>query len=120
MNARNLTLTAVALALGLSAAPSAAQSVAGTWVLDVGLAAGSGQATFELEVEGSTITGTYVGILGEQEVTGTVDGSSVEFGFESPDAGAVHFEGTVEGTTMEGTCQYGQLGSGTFSGTKSS
>ena len=119
MKAFKLSHLALAAALSLAAAPAAAQSVAGTWVLDVSLAAGSGQATFELEVEGSAITGTYVGILGEQEVTGTVSGNTVQFGFESPDAGEVAFEGTVDGNTMEGTCQYGQLGSGTFSGTKS-
>ena len=119
MKARIAPFLALALALGLAPAPASAQDVAGQWVLDVNLDAGSGQATFTFEVDGSNITGTYAGVLGEQTVTGTIEGNVVRFGFESPDAGAVSFDGIVEGTTMEGTCEYGALGSGTFMGTKS-
>jgi hypothetical protein len=111
---------ALALALGGVASPAAAQDVAGRWVLDVNLDAGSGQATFLFEVNGTNITGTYAGVLGEQEVTGTVEGNVVRFGFDSPDAGTITFDGIVEGNTMEGTCEYGQLGGGTFTGTKAS
>lgn len=119
MKARILPFLAVALALGIASSSASAQGVAGRWVLDVTLDAGSGQATFVFEVEGSSITGTYEGVLGSEQITGTVDGSAVRFGFESPDAGEVTFTGTVEGNTMEGTCEYGLLGSGTFTGTKS-
>ncbi len=108
----------LALALGGTATPASAQSVAGIWRLDVTLDAGSGQATFNLQVQGNTITGTYGGVLGEQAVTGTVEGNVARFGFESPDAGEVRFDGIVEGNTMEGTCEYGALGAGTFTGTR--
>lgn len=110
---------AAASALVLWAAPLAAQSVAGTWLLDVTLDAGSGRASFVLQVEGNTITGSYSGVLGDQEVTGTIEGSAVNFGFESPDAGKVSFEGVLDGDKMEGTCEYGALGTGSFSGTRS-
>lgn len=109
---------ALALALGGAVAPAAGQSVAGIWRLDVTLDAGSGQATFNLQVQGTTITGTYGGVLGEQAVTGTVEGDIARFGFESPDAGAVKFDGIVAGDRMEGTCEYGALGAGTFTGTR--
>jgi len=108
----------LALALGLVAAPTAAQDVAGRWVLDVNLDAGSGQATFLFEVDGSNITGTYGGVLGEAQITGTIEGNVVRFGFESADAGEVTFDAIVEGDTMEGACEYGLLGSGTFTGRK--
>jgi hypothetical protein len=108
---------AIALALG-SATPAVAQSVAGIWRLDVTLDAGSGQATFNLQVDGNTITGTYGGVLGEQTVTGIVEGNIARFGFDSPDAGEVRFDGIVEGSTMEGTCEYGALGTGTFTGSR--
>jgi hypothetical protein len=101
------------------AAPAQGQGVAGTWLLDVTLDAGSGRASFVLQVEGNVITGTYSGVLGDQEVTGTIDGNNVDFGFESPDAGKVTFEGVLDGDTMEGTCEYGALGTGSFSGTRS-
>ena len=78
---------------------------------------GSGEATFELKRDGDEITGTYSGALGEAQVTGKVEGDEVEFSFESQ-IGRVTYKGKVTGTTMEGTCQYGQLASGTFEGSK--
>lgn len=119
---RPRTLPFMLATLALLAAPPAAsaQGLAGSWVVDVSLDAGTGQATFVFEVQGTRITGTYTGILGDQQVTGTIEGSAVRFGFDSPDAGEVRFEGTLEGNTLEGTCQYGQLGSGTFTGTRRS
>jgi len=72
------------------------------------------------EVSGTNITGTYAGVLGEQQITGTIEGNVVRFGFDSPDAGTIQFDGIVDGNTMEGTCEYGQLGGGTFTGTKGS
>ncbi|MBM4183189.1 MAG: hypothetical protein FJ207_03075 [Gemmatimonadetes bacterium] len=109
----------VALALTAWSAPAAAQAVAGTWLLDVTLDAGSGRASFVLQTQGNAITGTYSGVLGDQDVTGTIEGSNVTFGFESPDAGKVTFEGVIDGDKMEGTCEYGALGTGSFSGSRS-
>jgi len=105
----------------VTALPSAAsaQSVAGRWVLTVNLDAGSGDATFVFEVEGNAISGTYAGTLGEHAVTGTIDGSKVTFGFTVDQVGDVTYEGTVEGDTMSGETTYGMLGSGSFSGRKS-
>lgn len=113
-----VALAALALALAVAVAPAAAQAVAGTWQLDVTLDAGNGRATFALQVEGNVITGTYAGVLGDQAVTGTIEGNRARFGFESPDAGAVRFDGIIDGATMEGTCEYGALGSGSFTGTR--
>ena len=110
---------AAALAMVSWAAPAAAQGVAGTWLLDVTLDAGNGRASFVLEAAGNAITGKYSGVLGDQDVTGTIDGNNVTFGFESPDAGKVTFEGVLDGDKMEGTCEYGALGSGSFSGSRS-
>jgi hypothetical protein len=120
MKLRNPLVLALALTLGVAASPAAAQGVAGSWLMDVTLDAGSGQATFVLQADGTSITGTYAGVLGEQAVRGTLEGNVARFGFESPDAGEVSFDGVIEGNTMEGTCEYGLLGSGTFTGTRSS
>jgi len=118
---RRALFAVAVLALTLSAAtPTAAQTVAGRWQLDVTLDAGNGRATFEFQVEGNVITGTYGGVLGEQAVTGTIEGNRVRFGFESAEAGAIRFDGIIEGNTMEGTCEYGALGSGSFAGTRAS
>ena len=97
----------------------AAHHVNGTWVLTVDLGGGQGgDATFVLEEkEAGKLTGTYSGAVGQADVTGTVNGNEVEFSFSS-DAGNVSYKGTVSGDTMEGTCNYGDVGSGTFKGTK--
>ncbi len=92
------------------------EGVTGTWVLSVDLATGSGDATFLLEQEGSTITGTYTGSMGRRlAVTGTEEEGLVKLFFASEE-GLVSYEGTIEGITMEGTCVYGDRGEGTFRG----
>lgn len=120
MNLRTLLSSALVIGLAAFAAPidAAAQELAGRWVLSVELDAGSGDATFVFEVDGNEISGTYNGTLGERAVTGTIDGSTVTFGFSDDQVGDVSFEGTLDGTSLSGTCEYGLLGSGTFSGRK--
>jgi len=112
-----LGLLAAAVAV-FSTAGAAGQNVTGTWVLAVTLDAGSGDATFVLEQEGATVSGTYSGAMGNATVTGTVDGDQVTFSFQGDQVGKVTYRGTLKGSSMEGTCQYGQLGSGTFKGKK--
>jgi len=87
----------------------------GTWVLSVDLGrAGSGDARLVLQREGDRITGTYRGAMGRGiEVDGSVKDGLVELSFDS-ERGEVTYEGTIEGTTMQGTCVYGELGPGTF------
>lgn len=112
------SLVALALLGPATGGAVAAQDVSGTWVLSVELDAGSGDATFVLEQQGDSITGTYTGVLGEQRVRGTVEGNRVRFGFSEGQVGSVSFEGTVEGDRMTGTCSYGMLGDGAFSGAR--
>ncbi|MDX1383713.1 MAG: hypothetical protein R3190_08730 [Thermoanaerobaculia bacterium] len=113
---------AAVLAVGLlPLAVLADHHVNGTWVLDVDLGGQGGQATFELEeTEPGKLTGTYNGAVGTAEVTGTVSGNEVSFSFESDQAGKVSYKGKVDGDAMEGTCEYGALGSGTFKGQRKS
>ncbi len=114
----------VLTALFCLAAPFAfaAHHLNGTWLLNVSLGGQQGgTATIELmEGEDGALTGSYSGALGNESLTGTVNGSEVEFSFDSQ-AGTITYKGTVSGgNKMEGTCAYGQLGDGTFEGTKSS
>jgi hypothetical protein len=94
-----------------------AAEVTGTWKLDVVMDAGSGTATFVFKQDGEKLTGTYQGVLGEANVTGTVKEDKIEFSFSGRGVDA-HYGGKVTGDTMEGTCEYGQVGSGTFKGKK--
>jgi hypothetical protein len=102
----------------LSAALSFAADVTGKWTFTVVLDAGGGSPTFELKQDGEKLTGTYHGQLGEANLTGTVKGDKIEFSFGG-DAGVAKYSGTIQSpTAMKGTCEYGQLGSGTFTAAK--
>jgi len=106
----------------LIAAPAAlaAQDMTGTWVLAVELDVGSGNATLVLAQEGHEISGTYTGTLGEElPLTGEVTDEGIEISFDSA-AGKITYTGTVEEGVFKGSCEYGQLGSGTFEGEKQS
>lgn len=118
MKVFRLFISGVCLLLLAGGVALAESDVTGKWLLTVSLGDGQGgDATFDLKQEGEKITGTYSGAVGEAEVTGMVKGDEVEFSFESQ-AGKVSYKGKVSGETMEGTCDYGQFGSGTFKGEK--
>ncbi len=91
--------------------------VTGSWVMSVDLgSAGSGRPIFVLQQDGSTITGTYSGAVGQNlEVRGTVKDGTVELSFDGRD-GVVTYVGSFDGTTMQGTCVYSRLGEGSFDG----
>ncbi|MEJ2130717.1 MAG: hypothetical protein P8Y95_03630 [Gammaproteobacteria bacterium] len=105
--------------LALAPIALAAHPVDGIWTLDVTLGGQqAGTATFQLVADDDgVLTGTYNGAVGTEEITGSVKGSDVEFGFDSQ-AGKVSYKGAVSGDTMKGTCSYGMLGDGTFEGTR--
>ena len=65
--------------VALLAAPVSAQDISGTWVLSVDLGpGGGGDATFVLEQEGTAVTGTYTGALGEGiELAGTSEDGEI-------------------------------------------
>jgi hypothetical protein len=107
------------VAFFVTAALSLAADVTGKWSVNVVLDAGSGTPTFEFKQAGEKLTGKYIGQFGEAELTGTVKGDKIEFSFGAGDAGSVKYSGTIEGSTkMKGTCEYGEAGKGTFTGTK--
>jgi len=104
----------LATAFGLSGA-----DLSGTWSAAVVLDAGSGTATFVFQQQGTSLSGTYSGVLGEAKVTGTVMGDKVEWSFDGGQVGKVSFQGTLDGPAkMKGTAEYGQLGKGTFTAEK--
>lgn len=117
---RTFLFTALVLSTGAMLAPLAAQDIAGHWIVNVDLDAGSGEVSFVFEVEDGKITGTYAGAFGEAELTGTIEGNVVNFTFDAGDAGTATYSGVVDGDTMIGECEYGAAGAGTFEGTKQS
>jgi hypothetical protein len=96
-----------------------ALDVTGTWNAKVNVGDQQGSPTFVLKQEGSTLTGTYSGALGEAPIKGTVKGNEVTIDFEAQGA-QIHYAGKVDsgGTKMSGTVDYGGQASGTFTATK--
>jgi hypothetical protein len=100
---------------------AAAADVTGTWIMAVQTGAGSGSPTFVLVQKGDALSGSYKGQLGEAQVTGTVKGDDVTIEYKvDGQAGslAVKYSGKTDGKTMSGKVSLGQLGEGTFTGTK--
>jgi hypothetical protein len=98
-----------------------AADVTGTWIMSVQTGAGSGSPTFVLVQKGEALSGSYKGQLGEAPVTGTVKGDEVTIEYTVGGQGqsiAVKYSGKTDGKTMSGKVSLGQLGEGTFSGTK--
>jgi hypothetical protein len=98
-----------------------AADVTGTWIMAVETGAGSGSPTFVLVQKGEALSGSYKGRLGEAQVTGTVKGENVTIEYVvDGQAGsvAVTYTGKTDGKTMSGKVSLGQLGEGTFTGTK--
>jgi hypothetical protein len=100
---------------------AAAADVTGTWIMAVQTGAGSGSPTFVLVQKGDALSGSYKGQLGEAQVTGTVKGDDVtiDYTVDGPAGSlAVKYSGKTDGKTMSGKVSLGQLGEGTFTGTK--
>jgi hypothetical protein len=98
-----------------------AADVTGTWIMAVETGAGSGSPTFVLVQKGEALSGSYKGRLGEAQVTGMVKGEDVTIEYiVDGQAGslAVTYTGKTDGKTMSGKVSLGQLGEGTFTGTK--
>jgi hypothetical protein len=102
------------LALVLCLPAALAADISGTWQFEVQTSQGSGSPTVDLQQKGETLTGTFHSqILGDQKVSGSVKGNTIEFAFQG-DAGGqtikVTYKGTVESpTAMKGTADYAGL-----------
>jgi hypothetical protein len=100
---------------------ASAADVTGTWIMAVETGAGSGSPTFILVQKGDVLSGSYKGMLGEAPVSGTVKGDEVTIEYKVEGQGqtlAVKYSGKTDGKTMSGKVSLGQLGEGTFTGTK--
>jgi hypothetical protein len=95
--------------------------VTGTWNMTVETQAGSGNPVFTLKQEGEKVTGNYKGQLGEAPVTGTIKGNELTLTYKLEAQGQaieVKYVGTVTGNDVAGKMSLGELGEGTFKGTK--
>jgi hypothetical protein len=59
--------------------PLLAHDISGNWEFSVDTAAGSGSPSFVFRQDGEKLTGTYSGLLGKADLTGTVKGRPDRF-----------------------------------------
>jgi len=97
---------------------AAQTDVSGSWNAVVELDLGSGEPVFVFNQDGDTLTGTYEGTFGSADLTGTVTGDTIEFSFGAEGIGEAKYTGKIMGDSMEGTCDYGEAGGGTWSAKK--
>jgi len=96
-----------------------AQTLTGKWNSTVQLGDQGGTPTFTFQQSNDKLTGTYSGGLGEAPLHGTVKGADITFDFDAY-GGTIHYAGKLsdDGKKITGTCDYGQLGKGTFTATR--
>ena len=118
---RRLFITMLASTALAGAVLAADANVAGEWDFTVETQAGTGSPHFSLKQDGTAVTGTYKGQLGEAPVTGTVQGNELTLNFKVSAQGAelaITYSGTVEGDSIKGKVSLGEMGEGTFTGKK--
>lgn len=117
-----LKFTRAMLLLVLISAAAFAHDVTGKWTFQVETDAGSGSPTFVFKQAGEKLTGTYTGLFGTAELTGTVKGDEIEFSFEAGTAdqkAKIVYKGKIESATkMNGSMEIPGMGSGTWTGAK--
>ena len=115
-------LLAIVLLTGLVCFPLLAHDISGNWEFNVETSAGSGSPSFVFHQDGEKLTGSYSGLFGKAELTGTVKGDQIDFKFSfeySGQSGVAHYTGAIESDTqMKGKVVFGDLGEGTWTGTK--
>lgn len=109
-------------ALALSASLAWTADISGAWSFTVETQAGTGSPSFVFKQDGEKLTGTYSGLFGKAELTGTVKGDRIEFVFTVSWEGQsirCRYSGTIESPSrMKGTVEFGEMGSGSWTGVK--
>jgi hypothetical protein len=122
MMCRNVLLIVGLLSIGLVTADlgclpawTFAEDVSGPWDLTTESQQTTAKPLIIFKQEGEKLTGTYRGRMGEASLQGTLKGNKIQFSvrlkFRDEDF-PVTYTGTVEGSTMKGTVQFGDSSSG--------
>ena len=102
-------------------AASGAVDVSGTWAVVVDAGKGSEKPTLLLKQDGEKLSGYYRGQFGGAALRGTIKGNAFDFWISLAVDGVgarLTYSGTVDKDTMKGTAKVGNLGEGTFTGTR--
>jgi hypothetical protein len=104
-----------------SATPAVSLDVSGSWAFTVETPAGSGTPTMTFKQDGETLTGQYVGQLGEAPLSGTIKGAAIEFTIDvsvEGNAVRIRYAGRADKASMKGTVKLGDIAEGTFTAAK--
>jgi hypothetical protein len=102
-------------------AASGAADVSGTWAVVVDAGKGSEKPTLMFKQDGEKLSGYYRGQFGGAALRGTIKGNAIDFWVSLAVDGIgarLTYSGTVDKDTMKGTATVGNLGEGTFTGTR--
>ena len=97
------------------AAPVA--EIAGAWDAEIQYEVGSAQHKLSLTTNGNSVSGSHAGWAYKGDVTGSIDGSKVDFRSNMPCEGThltYRFTGTVAGDEMAGEVSLGEYGHARF------
>ena len=119
---RAATTGTAGAAAGASAQTDKPADVAGAWAIQIEIGGNTGTPTVTFKQDGEKLTGDYSSqVFGEQQVTGTIKGNDITFGFQASIEGnaiKVTYSGTVDKDAMKGKVTLGDLGEGTFTAKK--
>ena len=97
--------------------------VTGTWDLTVETQQGTANPWVTFLQSGEKLSGTYHGRFGDSKVEGTLRGNDIQFAvtlrFQDQTL-VITYTGTVDKDSMKGTVQFGDRGSGSWSGKRRS
>jgi hypothetical protein len=106
----------------LLALPLAAADVSGKWKAEVEVAGNNATPEFTFKQDGSKLTGTYKGMLGEAPIEGTVEGSKIRWVLKvtfDGNAVTVIYTGTIESDKLiKGAVDFAGQAEGTFTAKK--
>ncbi len=103
--------------------PASTINITGAWNFQVETANGSGTPLFTFAQAGPNVVGTYKGLFGEAEFSGSVKNQELKISFDvqiEDQPATLTYTGKIEGQdTMKGTVRLDELGEGTWTAKKS-
>lgn len=95
-------------------------SADGNWKITINTPMGAQEVEANITTSGDTFTGKTSGRMGEQEITGKVNGDTLTWSssITSPMPMTLEFEAKVDGDKMTGNVKLGAFGNAPLSGTR--
>ena len=95
-------------------------SADGNWKITINTPMGAQEVNASITTNGDTFTGKTTGRMGDQEISGKVDGDKLIWSssITSPMPMTLEFEATVSGDSLSGNVKLGAFGNATMNGVR--